>query len=124
MAQEFARPIERIDQDESFSSNHLPASCSRFLGEHRQIRQPHRETLQDYGFGRVVGVADGTPIQLAPGAAVACVDGHHRDGGFERDFGENIRYCIAIDRWYCIDFVVFHEIATPFPDLDGPKRRA
>jgi hypothetical protein len=92
------------------------------------MRQPHREVLQDNGFGRFIGVADGTPIQLVPGPAVARIDGHHSDGGFERDFGENIRYCIAIDRRYFVDFVVFHEIAIRFQrgnnsrDFELPRR--
>ena len=81
------------------------------------MRQPHRETLQDNGFGRFVGVGDGTPIELAPGAGVARIVGHHRDGGFERDFGENIRYRIAIDLRGCFEFIVFHEISAPFPRI-------
>ncbi len=93
---------------------------SRFLGEHRKMRQPHREALQDNGFGRFVGVGDGASIGLAPGAAVARIGGHHRDGGFERDFGENIRYRIPIDCLYRIDFVVFHEIAAPFHGFGRP----
>jgi hypothetical protein len=76
--------------------------------------QTHRKALQDDSFRRLIGIANGAAIGFAPRLYVARVNGHHRNGGLDRDFGENLRYGIAIDGQGLVAFFVFHENAARF----------
>ena len=97
VAQKFARPIDGIDQDEGALRNLGLPSRRRFLREHRKIRQTCGQAASNDGFGSLVGIAHGAAIRFVPCMAVGGIDGHHRDGGLQHDFGENVRDCIAID---------------------------
>ena len=76
--------------------------------------QTHRQALQDDSFRRLIGIANGAAIGFAPRLYVARVNGHHRNGGLDRDFGENLRYGIAIEGQGLVAFFVFHENAARF----------
>ena len=95
---EFARPVERIDQDEPFRDGDRRAGGGRLFGDDRDRRRPGRQTLADRRLGPLVGGGHRTAVALGARRAAVRVFGHHRRAGGERDARQQQRRLVAAGR--------------------------
>src|SRR5271157_2510892 len=85
---EFLRPVERIDQQESLPAGDGLALRRRFFRDDRYLRDGAGEVLADDGLRALVGERDRAAVVLGANAAVLRVDLHHRGPRGQRGLGE------------------------------------
>ena len=82
---EFAGPVERIDQDEALGDLDRLARRRRLLGDDRDRRRQPSQTLADDRLGPLVGGGHRTAVPLGARLGAAPIFLHHRRPGRERD---------------------------------------